>query len=622
MNDIRSKDKLEITDQNDLKRMERETAELQIQLSLARQKQALELAELNQKVQKANSRQYTDEVWSVTSDHSAQVQQRTGSSTQILKEYTAEMRNAQEIIEENNKQIAVYNNQMEHGGITIEEAKSKIQDLNDENEIALGTYNKNAKQVGNYVELVGELAGTQQAGHEQAQQAIDDYVNMSSTLVTVGDETNGFAVQTQNLTDDLEENAEQVNENGDNVEKVTDKIGDLTKNMSSLSKGLKPINTAMKEFAKDGKVTSSSLLNIQKQAESLGFDFNDLINKISNGKATTQDINNAFEEMQQQIISNSGVLDNLTDANVDYVGTLLEEMGVVDGTKKVHAELEAQKLLNKEATEGLESATVNEITQLLKEETVTNNTKIALLNLYYAKLQANSTTVMTDGDIQNLLDLANAAGMAATAVANAKSAISSANASNGYRGYDASGHQLSDIEMDEAAYMMDAIKTGKYTPNQWTWTPIKFKGGTATNNRSGGGSSKGGASSSAKNALEEYKKLYQAEHEELEHMLKMDEISETEYYKRLNALNEKYFGEASGHHQDFLDEYRKNQESIYVWTKKRFEDSIKYQQHLIDRQIKALQKEKNAESDDYDDRIERLEKNVIKLLMLSMKKLT
>jgi hypothetical protein len=104
-------------------------------------------------------------------------------------------------------------------------------------------------------------------------------------------------------------------------------------------------------------------------------------------------------------------------------------------------------------------------------------------------------------------------------------------------------------------------------------------------------------------------------------MLKMDEISETEYYKRLDALNEKYFGEASGHHQDCLDEYRKNQESIYTWTKDRFKDTVQYQEDLLDRQVeayqkaqqkmsKALSKQIDALQEDRDDEDEYWEKRI------------
>ena len=645
MSDIRSKDKLEITDQNDLKRMERETAELQIQLSLARQKQAVELAKLNQKVQKANSRRYADKVWSVTSDNTmtglydenagdywAQVQHRTGSATQMLKEYTAEMRNAQNIIEANNKQIAVYNDQMEHGGITMEEAKSKIQDLNDENEIALGTYNKNAKQVGEYVEVVGELAGTQQAGHEQAQQAIDDYVNMSSTLVTVGDETNGFAVQTQNLTEDLEENGEQADENADKNET-------LQESLNAVSKAMKPVEKAQKEYAKSGKITSDTIIGIQAKAKKLGLDFTDLMGILSNTDSTAQDVNKAFGSMIQQIVETSGVFDNLTEANADTVESLLEGYGVTNAYTIVQQKLAEQLVNSKLASDDFQVATMKDIAEL---QSISKTSQIASRELFEyvnAKIRTNQITIKTDGDIKQLIALANAAGATAEKVAQAKSAVATVEKLNSKsevisRALNPVTSKINTTKKNQqykdAFNTIEKIKKGTFFDTEsaleYKYEPLKpedfITGATNTaSSGGGGGGSKGGGSSSAKNALEEYKKLYKAEHDELEHKLKMDEISETEYYKRLNALNEKYFGEASGHHQDCLDEYRKNQEDIYTWTKNRFKDTVQYQEDLLDRQVdayqkaqqkmsKALSKQIDALQEDRDDEDEYWEKRI------------
>ena len=65
---------------------------------------------------------------------------------------------------------------------------------------------------------------------------------------------------------------------------------------------------------------------------------------------------------------------------------------------------------------------------------------------------------------------------------------------------------------------------------------------------------------------------------------------------------------------DYLQEQNEFFDEQREWQQKRFEDSIKYQQHLIDRQIKALQKQKDEESEDYDDQIDRLEEKRDKIV--------
>ena len=655
---IQSKGKLEITDQEQLDLLKNQETSLRNQLILAQQQKEVAEETFKKEVEATKNKQYSITRYTgkkqsiedfakskgfdqtdaneyaialqtlsekypsgyvpINVTESKNATQALNSLSQSLRQIKADVQSNNAQIEENDRILA------ENTNLTAEE-KNKLEQSN----ISLANSNKELfKEQQRVIEQGTEFSTANEnlvkAGlddtNKQAQHSIDTWKEVTSTLVTTSGASEHLGATVQDTNQILGENIAQADEDAEANEA-------LNESLNNVSKAMKPIEKAQKEFAKSGNISSSTIANIQSKAKKLNLDFTELLGTMTRTGATTQDINNAFEEMQQQIISNSGVLDNLTDANVDYVGTLLEEMGVVDGTKKAHAELEAQKLLNKEATEGLESVTVNEIAQLLKEETATNSTKIALLNLYYAKLQANSTTVMTDGDIQNLLDLANAAGMAATAVANAKSAISSANASNNYRGYDASGHQLSDIEMDEAAYMMNAIKTGKYTPNQWTWTPIEFKGGTATNSSGGGGAggSKGGSGGTAKDPVEEakkqaeeFKKLHKQILDDrlkyLDHELKQEVISVEEHNQLKQRAYGQYFSALSSMGIDYSQEQNEFFDEQREWLQKRFEDSIKYEQHLIDRQIKALQKQKDEESDDYDDQIERLEEKRDKIV--------
>jgi hypothetical protein len=84
----------------------------------------------------------------------------------------------------------------------------------------------------------------------------------------------------------------------------------------------------MEDYSKEGKVTASSLSEVQKIADSLGFDFTDLFGKMVNGTATTEDMQDAFDQLSTVMIIGSGILDNLTEDNADYIQALLEEQGV------------------------------------------------------------------------------------------------------------------------------------------------------------------------------------------------------------------------------------------------------------------------------------------------------
>lgn len=98
-------------------------------------------------------------------------------------------------------------------------------------------------------------------------------------------------------------------------------------------------------------------------------------------------------------------------------------------------------------------------------------------------------------------------------------------------------------------------------------------------------------SSAAKKTEDAWKKAFDEEKKALDHMHEMNEISDEEYYNRLLELNEKYFGEASGQHEKYLDEYRKNEETAFKGLQKVYKDRLKKQ---TDAQLKALKQQKDA----------------------------
>ena len=637
IDNIKSKGKIEPEDEKQLKTLERTTAELRIQLALQRQKQAVALAETNKTAQRIASKKTETDVWHVEKYSTASPigeEAETGyttkstkswmTATEALKEYTTEIENAQTAIEENNQKIAENDELIAKGAKNTNELKEENASLNQQNEVLLGTYDKNMKAVGDVSEEVQTLADSTVAGNKEAKEALNTFANVTSTLVTAGDGADGLAVKTQALTDALGENGEQAGDNADANEA-------LQESLSAVSKAMKPVEKAQKEYAKSGKITSDTIIGIQSKAQKLGLDFTNLSSILANEESSVQDVNNAFASMLMQIVRASGAFDNLTKDNADLVEGLLEGYGVTNAYSIVQQALA-------DSTGDLAFAFEPAIKSLQAEANAMTNTKIKVGETEYAVnafaqaiIDSNGHIIDCSADIRNLSALEQQAYATAYAVGKAKLLEQ-------YKGVD--------LSRKETHAHLD-FKTGKVIKEQVTNTGYKddfinSKARDYANNflddvrrfgaqietinppsktKGGGGGSRGGGSSSANNVLEEYKKLYQAEHEELEHMLKMDEISETEYYKRLDALNEKYFGEASGHHQDCIDEYRKNQESIYTWTKSRFKDTVQYQEELLDRQVeayqkaqqkmsKALSKQIDALQEDRDDEDEYWEKRI------------
>lgn len=88
-------------------------------------------------------------------------------------------------------------------------------------------------------------------------------------------------------------------------------------------------------------------------------------------------------------------------------------------------------------------------------------------------------------------------------------------------------------------------------------------------------------------AADEWKKAAEAEVSEAEHLYKMGEISAEDYYKRLADINRRYYANRA----QYLEEYRKLEETVYSGMKKQQEEQLSNMKTLLDR-IEAV---KNAQ---------------------------
>ena len=87
------------------------------------------------------------------------------------------------------------------------------------------------------------------------------------------------------------------------------------------------------------------------------------------------------------------------------------------------------------------------------------------------------------------------------------------------------------------------------------------------------------SSSGVSKAADQWKAAAQAEVSEAEHLYKMGEISAAEYYKRLEDINRRYYEGRT----EYLEEYRKLEETVYAGLKKQQEDQLSNMKTLLER---------------------------------------
>ena len=395
-----------------------------------------------------------------------------------------------------------------------------------------------------------------------------------------------------------------INQAKNAVEDTDDSYNELTDTLGTMSDTFTKVSSVYSDWAKDGQISVSSFNKLQKTCKELKVDLTNFYEVMTDGNSTVADQQQAFDDLAQQIVDSSGLLNQLTEDNETYVVAQLKSMGIENADIVVKQKLanmsdnlttsfsqaEAQAYAESDSVQslGLTEEQTAELTNLLKN----------------AKIDANGTLLMTDGDIANLqalgVEIDDVIGKLQQMQQAKQMALSKLNSTS-----------TNWWEESELSNLANA-NGGQYSG--WNRKQVKkpsFKPSTTSSN---GGGSRGGGSSSGKSdaeraqeeALKAYKENAKKAFKENEHLYNMGQRSAKEYYEELARLNKQYYGETSQYASDFLDEFQSNEEKVYQGFKKLAKDALDAKKNAIKRQKKDLQDEQDVEEDYYNDRIDRL----------------
>lgn len=402
----------------------------------------------------------------------------------------------------------------------------------------------------------------------------------------------------------------------------------LSTSVEQIARQLEPqfakLGEAYKEiFTADGftldNVDNSMLEDLRKSfaeiEEEVGVAFdasvlNPFFDTLTNKASTVGQVQDAFNELATAYFYSTETLEHLTSETADAIEKQLEEMGVQNAAEVVAEALTAKTeelIVAKEylAQTGKElaSATEEEQTAFILEQIEAGNCGEALALLQLKKILVNSTQINTATDIQQIMNLASAAGMGAevlTQLANAKSILGTVEA-GGTVSLSSYEKALSDVESAKQT-MLD-------------WKPVEVDFGNV-----GGGSSKAG--SAGKDAGDAYLEAFEKELAELDDLRDRELIDESTYLKQLRVLYEKYFKDR----KKYLDEYNKYERQYLEGMKSLYDSALSGISKLMDSKIdsyteskeaaiESLEAEKQAAEDAYqaqinaiDDKIDALEK--------------
>lgn len=290
------------------------------------------------------------------------------------------------------------------------------------------------------------------------------------------------------------------------------------KTLDTAKSDLATLQTSYQDY-KDGNGTvdvnslnsiSDSMKKINGSTEA----YQEFLDVLTHMPEDTEAVQKAYNKLVTEYVNGTGVLDNLTVANVEYTASELEKMGVVNATEVAYSGLgytvettEDQVALlqlgldnctdattrAEFASIDLAKATNSEILSLAQATGTSNGLKFSLYQLAAQKMGVNAISLMTSGDISNLVDLMKQAGLATAELeklARAKAAVgtnTSGKTSFG-KGKNKTTYYLPTADADKANkidYEASQEEASNYVPSVYN-----SNAGASTNGGGGGGSSK------------------------------------------------------------------------------------------------------------------------------------
>ena len=285
-----------------------------------------------------------------------------------------------------------------------------------------------------------------------------------------------------------------------NVEKKASiSKSDMIAKINSLSEGFESLDKIMSSI--QGKDPFDySLMDDAKFKDTfsdLGEPFEKFVEQISNTPKDISACQSSFDDLLTSWLNSTDILENLSENTKQLTIDMLSNMGVANAESVVtealaqkQAELAAQKYYNEVASSALEGATINETNHILAEAEAAGISKTYLAQLELQKIAVNNAKIDTASDIDQIINLANAAGSSAevlTQLARAKSVLGQYE--SGSLDLDVPGNNLL---LSEAEFVIDKINSGTYD-YKFKLDSSKFKsaiyGGGVKSNKGGGSKS-------------------------------------------------------------------------------------------------------------------------------------
>ena len=170
----------------------------------------------------------------------------------------------------------------------------------------------------------------------------------------------------------------------------------------TVGKNLKAITDVLDDFKEKGKITTSTLKNLNDQIGSLGLKgYENFLKVLSDSKSSMSDVQSAVNSLATEYLSQSNIIKQLGDGNKDLVVSQLELMGVTNAEEVATEALGLAKINAINSTFDFANATSDEVNKLYEEQKAAGATGDYLSYLEAQKILASNPSLfnMTSDEI-------------------------------------------------------------------------------------------------------------------------------------------------------------------------------------------------------------------------------
>ena len=330
---------------------------------------------------------------------------------------------------------------------------------------------------------------------------------------------------------------------------------------------------------------------------------------LMNGGSEAE-VKQAFNDLATAYLYSTDILEQLNDETANAIEKQLEQMGVANAEAVVAEALTLQNeelALSKEYlarySKELSEATDSEALAFVAEQVEAGNCGSALAALQLQKLLVNGTLLDTETDINNIMALAKAAGIATTSLS--EFAALKAEYENARENF-----KMAETGLDKAAALKDmadtwlrmktAEKQFEDEVNNFTPDPVGIEFKTPD------GSKSSAVSSAAKQAETDWRNVLDRETDLLEKQLAANVITFKEYTDKRRQIIEDYYRDGKIKAEEYYDAL----ESMYGSQLSLYDRVVNAVTDRIDDEIDRLNEQKEAIENFYQVRIDAIQEEI------------